>query len=118
MLSRDRVCTMRVRRMVCPRYGQGSTGGYIVADKKDDQKRDDEVKATDETDVTSKDESSKDESADKGKEDGSADKTEEIKGDSKDEAANRVKDFGKRRQAENCWSKHPAGSDLLRMQKP
>lgn len=94
MLSRDRVCTMRVRRMVCPGYGQGSTGGYIVADKKDDQKRDDEVKATDETDVTSKDESSKDEPEDKGKEDGSADKTEEIKGDSKDEAANRVKDFG------------------------
>ena len=64
-----------------------------MADKKDDQKRDDEVKATDETDVTSKDESSKDESADKGKEDGSADKTEEIKGDSKDDSFISYEDF-------------------------
>ncbi len=84
----------RVRRMICPGYGQGSTGGYIVADKKDDKKRDDEVKATDEADVTDKSETSKDESADKGKTDKSADKTEEIKSDSKDESANKVKDFG------------------------
>lgn len=89
----------RVRRMICPGYGQGSTGGYIVADKKndkkqDDKKRDDEVKATDEADVTDKSETSKDESADKGKTDTSADKTEEIKSDSKDESANKVKDFG------------------------
>lgn len=89
MPLRDRVFKVRVRRMVCPGYGQGSTGGCIVADKKDDQKRDDKGKATDETDVTGKDGSS-----DKGKADGSADKTEEIKDDSKDEAANRVKDFG------------------------
>jgi|GEM_PF-252320 hypothetical protein len=89
----------RVRRMICPGYGQGSTGGYIVADKKDDKKqddkkRDDEVKATDGADVTDKSETSKDESADKGKTDTSADKTEEIKSDSKDESANKVKDFG------------------------
>ncbi len=89
----------RVRRMICPGYGQGSTGGYIVADKKDDKKqddkkRDDEVKATDGADVTDKSETSKDESADKGKTDKSADKTEEIKSDSKDESANKVKDFG------------------------
>lgn len=88
----------RVRRMICPGYGQGSTGGYIVADKKDDKKqddkkRDDEVKATDGADVTDKSETSKDESADKGKTDKSADKTEEIKSDSKDESANKVKDF-------------------------
>lgn len=84
----------RVRRMICPGYGQGSTGGYIVADKKDDKKRDDEVKATDGADVTDKSETSKDESADKDKTDKSADKTEEIKSDSKDESANKVKDFG------------------------
>lgn len=89
----------RVRRMICPGYGQGSTGGYIVADKKndkkqDDKKRDDEVKATDEADVTDKSETSKDESADKDKTGTSADKTEEIKSDSKDESANKVKDFG------------------------
>ena len=89
----------RVRRMICPGYGQGSTGGYIVADKKndkkqDDKKRDDEVKATDGADVTDKSETSKDESADKDKTDTSADKTEEIKSDSKDESANKVKDFG------------------------
>ena len=84
----------RVRRMICPGYGQGSTGGYIVADKKDDKKRDDEVKETDGADVTDKSETSKDESADKGKTDKSADKTEEIKSDSKDESANKVKDFG------------------------
>lgn len=99
MLSRECVCMERVRRMICPGYGQGSTGGYIVADKKndkkqDDKKRDDEVKATDEADVTDKSETSKDESADKGKTDKSADKTEEIKSDSKDESANKVKDFG------------------------
>ena len=99
MPSRERVCMERVRRMICPGYGQGSTGGYIVADKKDDKKqddkkRDDEVKATDEADVTDKSETSKDESADKGKTDKSADKTEEIKSDSKDESANKVKDFG------------------------
>lgn len=98
MLSRECVCMERVRRMICPGYGQGSTGGYIVADKKndkkqDDKKRDDEVKATDEADVTDKSETSKDESADKGKTDKSADKTEEIKSDSKDESANKVKDF-------------------------
>ena len=62
--------------------------------KQDDKKRDDEVKATDEADVTDKSETSKDESADKGKTDKSADKTEEIKSDSKDESANKVKDFG------------------------
>ena len=89
----------RVRRMICPGYGQGSTGGYIVADKKndkkqDDKKRDDEVKATDGADVTDKSETSKDESADKDKTGTSADKTEEIKSDSKDESANKVKDFG------------------------
>lgn len=99
MPSRERVCMERVRRMICPGYGQGSTGGYIVADKKDDKKqddkkRDDEVKATDGADVTDKSETSKDESADKGKTDTSADKTEEIKSDSKDESANKVKDFG------------------------
>lgn len=99
MPSRECVCMERVRRMICPGYGQGSTGGYIVADKKDDKKqddkkRDDEVKATDEADVTDKSETSKDESADKGKTDKSADKTEEIKSDSKDESANKVKDFG------------------------
>ncbi len=94
MPSRERVCMERVRRMICPGYGQGSTGGYIVADKKDDKKRDDEVKATDGADVTDKSETSKDESADKGKTDKSADKTEEIKSDSKDESANKVKDFG------------------------
>lgn len=99
MLSRECVCMERVRRMICPGYGQGSTGGYIVADKKDDKKqddkkRDDEVKATDGADVTDKSETSKDESADKGKTDKSADKTEEIKSDSKDESANKVKDFG------------------------
>ena len=49
--------------MICPGYGQGSTGGYIVADKKDDKKQDnkkrnDEVKATDEADVTDKSETS------------------------------------------------------------
>lgn len=84
----------RVRRMICPGYGQGSTGGYIVADKKDDKKRDDEVKATDGADVTDKSETSKGESASKDKTDKSADKTEEIKSDSKDESANKVKDFG------------------------
>lgn len=99
MLSRECVCMERVRRMICPGYGQGSTGGYIVADKKndkkqDDKKRDDEVKATDGADVTDKSETSKDESADKDKTDTSADKTEEIKSDSKDESANKVKDFG------------------------
>ena len=99
MPSRECVCIERVRRMICPGYGQGSTGGYIVADKKndkkqDDKKRDDEVKATDEADVTDKSETSKDESADKDKTDTSADKTEEIKSDSKDESANKVKDFG------------------------
>lgn len=99
MPSRECVCMERVRRMICPGYGQGSTGGYIVADKKDDKKqddkkRDDEVKATDGADVTDKSETSKDESADKGKTDKSADKTEEIKSDSKDESANKVKDFG------------------------
>ena len=94
MPSRERVCMERVRRMICPGYGQGSTGGYIVADKKDDKKRDDEVKVTDGADVTDKSETSKDESADKGKTDTSADKTEEIKSDSKDESANKVKDFG------------------------
>lgn len=94
MPSRERVCMERVRRMICPGYGQGSTGGYIVADKKDDKKRDDEVKATDGADVTDKSETSKDESADKDKTDKSADKTEEIKSDSKDESANKVKDFG------------------------
>lgn len=62
--------------------------------KQDDKKRDDEVKATDGADVTDKSETSKDESADKGKTDTSADKTEEIKSDSKDESANKVKDFG------------------------
>ena len=93
MPSRECVCMERVRRMICPGYGQGSTGGYIVADKKDDKKRDDEVKATDGADVTDKSETSKDESADKGKTDKSADKTEEIKSDSKDESANKVKDF-------------------------
>ncbi|MFC2340456.1 MAG: hypothetical protein ACFNLW_11325 [Olsenella sp.] len=62
--------------------------------KQDDKKRDDEVKATDGADVTDKSETSKDESADKGKTDKSADKTEEIKSDSKDESANKVKDFG------------------------
>lgn len=62
--------------------------------KQDDKKRDDEVKATDEADVTDKSETSKDESADKDKTDTSADKTEEIKSDSKDESANKVKDFG------------------------
>ncbi len=65
-----------------------------MADKKDDKKRDDEVKATDGADVTDKSETSKDESADKDKTDKSADKTEEIKSDSKDESANKVKDFG------------------------
>lgn len=94
MPSRECVCMERVRRMICPGYGQGSTGGYIVADKKDDKKRDDEVKATDGADVTDKSETSKDESADKDKTDKSADKTEEIKSDSKDESANKVKDFG------------------------
>lgn len=94
MPSRERVCMERVRRMICPGYGQGSTGGYIVADKKDDKKQDDEVKATDGADVTDKSETSKDESADKDKTDKSADKTEEIKSDSKDESANKVKDFG------------------------
>ncbi len=99
MPSRECVFIERVRRMICPGYGQGSTGGYIVADKKDDKKqddkkRDDEVKATDEADVTDKSETSKDESADKDKTDTSADKTEEIKSDSKDESANKVKDFG------------------------
>lgn len=94
MPSRECVCIERVRRMICPGYGQGSTGGYIVADKKDDKKRDDEVKATDGADVTDKSETSKDESADKDKTDKSADKTEEIKSDSKDESANKVKDFG------------------------
>lgn len=94
MPSRERVCIERVRRMICPGYGQGSTGGYIVADKKDDKKQDDEVKATDGADVTDKSETSKDESADKDKTDKSADKTEEIKSDSKDESANKVKDFG------------------------
>lgn len=99
MPSRECVCMERVRRMICPGYGQGSTGGYIVADKKDDKKqddkkRDDEVKATDGADVTDKSETSKDESADKDKTDTSADKTEEIKSDSKDESANKVKDFG------------------------
>lgn len=94
MPSRECVCMERVRRMICPGYGQGSTGGYIVADKKDDKKRDDEVKATDGADVTDKSETSKDESASKDKTDTSADKTEEIKSDSKDESANKVKDFG------------------------
>lgn len=94
MPSRECVCIERVRRMICPGYGQGSTGGYIVADKKDDKKRDDEVKETDGADVTDKSETSKDESADKDKTDKSADKTEEIKSDSKDESANKVKDFG------------------------
>ena len=94
MPSRECVCIERVRRMICPGYGQGSTGGYIVADKKNDKKQDDEVKATDGADVTDKSETSKDESADKGKTDKSADKTEEIKSDSKDESANKVKDFG------------------------
>lgn len=65
-----------------------------MADKKDDKKQDDKVKATDGADVTDKSETSKDESADKGKTDKSADKTEEIKSDSKDESANKVKDFG------------------------
>ena len=99
MPSRECVCIERVRRMICLGYGQGSTGGYIVADKKDDKKqddkkRDDEVKATDGADVTDKSETSKDESASKDKTDKSADKTEEIKSDSKDESANKVKDFG------------------------
>lgn len=65
-----------------------------MADKKDDKKQDDEVKATDGADVTDKSETSKDESASKDKTDKSADKTEEIKSDSKDESANKVKDFG------------------------